>query len=103
MNYKRKIIVISSLEKMTYFFTIDHCQNHLMGDDFIPCTHTIPINVEPREILIDGVIKNVKDLVNIFYDDMNEIPNPDKNMQPIFEEYSINHNDVNYNPYEERC
>lgn len=78
------IIVISSIEKGVYFFTKDHCQKNRPGADFVSVTHYLPSQVVPRESLPDGIIKNVKDLITIFYSDMTEIPNPDKSMQPSF-------------------
>lgn len=79
---RESIVVISNMEENTYFFSKDHCQNHGLGDSFVPCTHYIPSSVVPRESLPDGIIKNVTDLVAVFYYDMKEIPNPDPNMKP---------------------
>jgi len=79
---KDQIVVISSYDRGTYFFSKNHCQNHGLGKDYVPCTHYIPSNVVPRESVPDGVIKNIKDLVAVFYLDMNEIKNPDKTLQP---------------------
>lgn len=79
---KKQVVVIS--DEKTYFFSKDHCQNHGLGDNYVPCTHFIPSKVKPRESVPDGVIKDVKDLVAVFYHDMKEIPNPDTNMQPVF-------------------
>lgn len=62
---------------MTYFFSTDHCQKHNLGDSYVPCTHTIPSRCKPRKTLPDGIIKEKTDLVNVFYDDMTEIENPD--------------------------
>jgi len=77
---KKRIVVISNSEK--YFFSTDHCQDHGLGDDYVPCTHTYPINIVPRESVPDGIVKDVKDLVAVFYYDMDEIENPDKTKQP---------------------
>lgn len=77
---RQQVVVISNNE--TYFFSTDHCQDHGMGDDYVPCTHTLPSCVTPRESVPDGIVKNVEDLVSVFYYDMVEIPNPDTNMQP---------------------
>jgi len=74
---KKQIIVISNMDNMTYFFSTNHCQNHGLGDNYVPCTHYIPSRVEPRESVPNGIINNVNDLVAVFYDDMKEIPNPD--------------------------
>jgi hypothetical protein len=81
---KDQIIVISNMDDNTYFFSKNHCQNHGLGDKFVPCTHYIPSYVAPRKSVPDGIVKNVSDLVAVFYDDMEEIPNPDKEMQPTF-------------------
>lgn len=80
------IVVISNMETGTYFFSKDHCQKHGLGDDYVSVTHYMPSMVKPREGLPDGIIRNVKDLVSVFYYDMKEIPNPDKDMQPVFED-----------------
>jgi hypothetical protein len=68
----------------TYFFSKDHCQNHGLGDKYVPCTYYLPSLVVPRECVPDGIINNVKDLISVFYYDMMEIPNPDNSMQPNF-------------------
>jgi len=79
---KTQIVVISN--DNTYFFSKNHCQNHGLGDEYVPCTHYIPSYVEPRNSVPDGIVKNVSDLVAVFYHDMKEIKNPDDNMQPVF-------------------
>lgn len=79
-----QIVVFSNMENNTYFFSKNHCQKHNLGNDFVPTTHTLPSFCEPRESVPDGVIKDVKDLVSVFYYDMEEIPNPDKDMQVVF-------------------
>ena len=81
---KKQVVVISNMDNNTYFFSKDHCQNHGLGSNFVPCTHYIPSQVEPRESVPDGIVKDVKDLVAVFYSDMQEIKNPDVNMQPVF-------------------
>lgn len=79
---KNQIVVIANYENNTYFFSKDHCQNHGLGNDFVPCTHYLPSHVMPRKSLPDGIIRSVSDLVCVFYSDMKEIPNPNKEMQP---------------------
>ena len=81
---KNQVVVISNMDDNTYFFSKDHCQNHGLGSYFVPCTHYLPSRVEPRESVPDGIIKDTKDLVAVFYYDMQEIQNPDVNMQPVF-------------------
>ena len=81
---KNKVVVISNMDDNTYFFSKNHCQKHNLGANFVPCTHYIPSNVEPRKSVPDGTIKNVNDLVAVFYHDMTEIKNPDIDMQPVF-------------------
>lgn len=81
---KNQVVVISNMNDNTYFFSKDHCQNHGLGNNFVPCTHYLPSQVEPRESVPDGIVKDVKDLVAVFYYDMQEIKNPDVNMQPVF-------------------
>lgn len=77
-----RIVVISNYDDKTYFFSKDHCQNHGLGNKYVPTTHFLPCQVTPRKSVPDGIIKNVKDLISVFYYDMKEIPNPDKSMQP---------------------
>lgn len=81
---KKQIVVISNVDSGEYFFSTDHCQNHGLGNKFVPCTHYIPSCVVPRDSVPDGIVKNVSDLVAVFYYDMIEIPNPDSNKQPNF-------------------
>lgn len=71
-----QITIISNLDTLQYFFANNHCQEHGLGDSFVPCTYRLPIQVEPRDILLSGIINTKEDLVNIFYNDMVEIPNP---------------------------
>jgi len=80
---KNQVVVISNMDDNTYFFSKDHCQNHGLGKNYVPCTHYLPSQVTPRESVPDGIVKNVKDLVAVFYYDAIEIPNPDVNMQPV--------------------
>lgn len=84
MNNKQQIVVISNMDNNTFFFSTNHCQEHNLGDNYVPCTHSIPIFVEPRPTVPDGIVKSVADLINVFYDDMKQIDNPDKNYQPKF-------------------
>lgn len=81
---ENQIVVISNDDNNTYFFSKNHCQKHGLGAEYVSCTHYIPSNVASRESVPDGIVRNVKDLVAVFYDDMEEIPNHDKSMQPIF-------------------
>ncbi len=82
MNTKKQIVVIGNLDTMEYFFSKDHCQDHGMGKSWVPCTHYVPTCVAARPSVPDGIVKNINDIVAVFYDDMKEIPNPDSNMQP---------------------
>lgn len=72
------IVVISSEEKGEYFLSKDHCQNHGMGADYVAVTHYLPSNVVPRMGLEDGIIKNIEDLILVFYSDKQKIENPNK-------------------------
>lgn len=80
------VIVISNYDNLTYFFTKNHCQNHNLGSAYVSVTHYLPSHVVPRESVPDGIVRNVKDLVAVHYHEYKEIPNPDKDMQPIFED-----------------
>ena len=74
---KKQIITISNIDTKEYFFTTNHCQDHNLGNSWVSCTYTIPMYVEPRKSVPDGIIKDKADLVSVFYDDMIEISNPD--------------------------
>lgn len=74
-----RITIISNMDTMQYFIADNHCQEHNLGDAFVPCTYRLPMFVEPRKTLPSGVINTKEDLVTIFYDDMVEIPNPKYN------------------------
>jgi hypothetical protein len=50
---KKQVVVISNMDDNTYFFSKDHCQNHGLGSNFVPCTHYLPSQVEPRESVPD--------------------------------------------------
>lgn len=78
----KTITIISSLDRKLFFQSTDHCQEHELGSDFIPVTYTLPMQVSPRKSLPNGLIKNLNELISIFYDDMIEIPNPNKNYIP---------------------
>ena len=78
----KTITIISSLDRKLFFQSTDHCQEHGLGNDFIPVTYTLPMQVSPRNSLPNGLIKNLNELISIFYDDMIEIPNPNKNYIP---------------------
>lgn len=81
---KTSVITFTNLENNTFFFSTNHCQNHDLGNNYVPCTHTIPSSVVPRESVPSGIVKNIEDLKAVFYDDLKEIPNPDENYQPNF-------------------
>jgi hypothetical protein len=70
------LITISSFETNKFFFTDNHCQDHGLGETYVPCTYTLPITVVPRPCLPNGIVKTKEDLISIFYTDMQQIPNP---------------------------
>lgn len=74
MNTKiNEVVVFSSYDTNTFFISKSHTQHHNLGDDFVPTTHYLPSNVKPRECLPDGIIKNINDVLNVFYSDMQQI------------------------------
>lgn len=73
-------IIIMNSKKQIYFFSTDHCQKRI-GKGWTPCTLTLPLKVVPRSSLPDGIVANKEDIKKIFLDDMEEIPNPDPNLQ----------------------
>ena len=78
----KTITIISSLDRKLFFQSTDHCQEHGLGGDFIPVTYTLPMQVSPRNSLPNGLIRNLDELISVFYDDMTEISNPNKNCIP---------------------
>lgn len=70
------IITISNYEKKQFFFSNDHCQKHNLGEDWVPCTARIPMQVVPRPGLESGMITNKEEYKRVFYTDHEEIPNP---------------------------
>lgn len=77
-----RVTIISSLDRKIFFQSTDHCQKHKLGNDFVPTTYKLPMKVIPRKSLPSGLIRNIDELISIFYDDMIEITNPDKNYIP---------------------
>ena len=75
------MITISNYDTKQFFFSTDHCQNHGLGDSWVPCTAQIPMRVKPRETLPSGLITNKDEYKLVFYNDFTEIPNP----QPEFQ------------------
>lgn len=83
----QRIIIHSSLVKRQYFFSDNHCQEHGLGKDWVPVTHTLPFFSVPREGLEDGLVDTVEKLILVFYSDMKQIPNPNGNtFLPILDE-----------------
>lgn len=76
------IVIISSYNKNQYFFSNDHCQDHGLGEDFVPVTHYLPARCVPREGIEDGIIDTVEKWLICCYSDMTEIENPDINFKP---------------------
>ena len=88
---RSSIIIHSKLHDMKreeYFFSTDHCQGvkgrseGTYPEGFVPCTFTLPMSVVPRPSLLSGRVETVADLINIFFSDAKEIPNPDPRYQP---------------------
>ena len=76
IKVRNNITIISNIDTMQFFVADNHCEEHNLGDAFVPCTYSLPMFVTPRDFLPSGIIKSKEDLVNVFYDDMVEIPNP---------------------------
>ena len=89
----KSIITIVNDELKQFFFTDNHCQEHKLGDDWVPVTCYLPMSIVPRECVPDGRIWNKEQLQAVFYDDYEEIPNPD-----ILISDSLPQDDYNYNP-----
>lgn len=78
------IITISNLTTKEFFFTTDHCQDHGLGPEWVPCSYRLPMTVTPREGIEDGIVDTPRKLVKVFYDDHIKVLNPDP-------EYMIDH------------
>lgn len=79
-----RVTTIRIRSRKEYFFTTDHCQMVGRTDEYTACTYSIPLRISPREGVEDGHVKNIEQLKEAFYYDMTEIPNPDPNYQPVF-------------------
>lgn len=86
---KTSITVISSHETGNYFFSTDHCQEHGLGNSYVPCTYNVPMMVEPRKSVPDGIVKNFEDIKSVFYFDMTEIENPQKKYIPSYQKKTL--------------
>lgn len=75
------MVTISNIEKKQFFFSTDHCQNHGLSNDWVSCSSRLPMFVAPREGLESGYVTNKEEYKFIFYNDCEEIPNP----QPEFQ------------------
>ena len=51
----KTITIISSLARKLFFQSTDHCQEHGLGNDFLPVTYTLPMQVFPRNSLPNGL------------------------------------------------
>ena len=74
----RRSVEDSDQEKDIFFFSTDHCQG-VKG--FVPCTFYLPHEVVPRECLPDGIVCDKQDIINIYFSDGVEIPNPNPDCQ----------------------
>lgn len=88
MKNKDYIITIQNVETEQYFFTTNHCQEHGLGSNWVPCTYgPLPGYVTPRKELPSGIINNKEDYKLVFGQryfingPAEEIPNP----QPEFQ------------------
>lgn len=75
------LIVISNVNTGEYFFTKDHCQDHTLGSNWVPCTMRLPMQVAKRESCPDGVVRNKEDYKKVFHVSGKEISNPDPKFQ----------------------
>lgn len=78
---RKTIITIGNLDTKEYFFTTDHCQNHNLGNGWVPVTIYLPMVVVKRESCPDGVIRDKETYKKVFYTDCKEIPNPNAEFQ----------------------
>ena len=71
------LIVISNVNTGEYFFTKDHCQDHKLGSNWVPCTMRLPIHVVKRASCPDGLVKTKEEYKKVFHPNGIEIVNPD--------------------------
>lgn len=71
-----------------YFFSTDHCQGvegrerGTYPEGFVPTTFYLPQTVVARPSLPSGRVETVADILTVFFDDYQEVPNPDPRYQP---------------------
>lgn len=64
------VVIIGSHEEKKYFFSTDHCQDHGLNETYIPVSYNLGRTWHCKD-----------DIVSVFYQYMQEIPNPDINKQ----------------------
>ena len=75
-----EFITLHNMDTKEFFFSTDHCQrlnSELTQDHWVPCTSSLPMFVAPRPGIEDGMIRSIRDYVNLFYRDDTLIMNPD--------------------------
>lgn len=79
-----KIIRIENCDTKQYFYTLDHCQEHGLGSNWVSIITQLPIEVTPRPGVEHGLVTNLEEYETVFNKDYTEIPNPDINMRTAF-------------------
>lgn len=69
-------------EMTEYFFSTHHTQP--TGGDFVAVSYVLPMRVVRRSIVPDGWVRTLSQLIQVFYNDGTEIPNPDPRYQLKF-------------------
>jgi hypothetical protein len=69
------IVVCHNINRKEYFFCTHH-SGYGLGDDWVPVSFNLPMNVVPRPALPSGLITNLDEYRRIFLADDTEIPHP---------------------------
>ena len=85
-----RLSVYTITDEKVFFFTDDYCLGHnYIPKCFVSSSTQIPHNVEPREELPDGVIRNVKDYIMIYEKDKRQLNTIDELIEYLNENYSL--------------
>jgi hypothetical protein len=83
------VIVHTNSDLSQFFLSTSHCQKYKNPDtypqglEWVPVTHHLPHYLAPRPSCPEGCVRTVKDVINVYYYDLTEIPNPSPEYQPL--------------------
>lgn len=84
-----RVITIHNANTEEWFFSTDHCQGcykdaGFSGNEWVPCTSTLPLKIVPRKGLESGLVRNYHDMIILQGEDK-RIKNPNPKYEPFQE------------------